>query len=187
MAAAAASPAPAQPAEVTLDPKLKQSLLTLIMEELYEPVQAKQARLLDEIIVRNARWSKTYYLSYDGVTYRHSSISPKVRLTLPIPRLDASLRPEMKAWLETQRRLEQEQIFTGGAIAAIFVASNHYEDWLRLLPECIRGGVETYLAGTQMPTHYPRMSEEEVQAFLNKQAPYLLKIRERMVLNLIQS
>ena len=189
MAAPAASPNPAiAVADPVLDPRLKKQLHEVVMAELYEPVLGKQRERLDNIIVQNAKLkSQSYFLSFEGQVYRHSTVSEKARLPLAIPRLCTKLRPAMKAWLETQKRLDHEQLITGGVVAAIFLASNHYEDWLRLLPDCIRDGAEAFLSGSTLPTHYPRLSDEQVQAFLDKQAPYLLKIRERRVLNLIQA
>lgn len=120
-----------------LAPRAKAEMLKAITIFLYKPYDEYCNRIIDWIIEENVKISKTTFLGFRfrGESYFHSSTSERPRFLSP---LALELYPQMEEYLkdtETVRLYEHPLVIN--SITAMLNESQHPNDFLKILPECI--------------------------------------------------
>jgi hypothetical protein len=165
------------------DPRLKANMKGWMSHILYGPYHTRRGNQLDNLIARNMRLQGvqyqcfTYRGDYFGVMYTGAFLRPK---------LHAELHHEMDVYLaEENERLANETPYVDNYIVRVLNASESFKDWLKLLPDSMKGPVYQLLQSFQSDPE--TLTPDQVDALLAEGAASIQKMKERMARNLLQS
>lgn len=164
------------------DPRTKQQIKDTLYELLYLPIQKRFQDMLNQIIVKNVVAGKYTHRSF---IYRNELYNID---TQPLPRkmnrLLPQFQPEMDSYLREIKQLNEAELpYVLGFINQVLNSSNELHDYLRLLPESVHQPIE-HLINT-CPCRNKKLSDEGVQALLEKNHDAIGLMRKRMVINLV--
>lgn len=164
------------------DPRTKQQIKDGLYDALYTPLQDEFRKRINAIIMKNAVLCGYGHASF---LYKNTIYNCDPN---PLPRamnrLTPSLHPEMNAYLQDQKILnDQELPYVMGYINQVLNASNDLSDYLRLLPPAVHQPVQTLI--DSCPCKAKRMSEETVQMLQAKNQAAIDLMKRRMVANLL--
>lgn len=167
-----------------LHPKSRYVIMTDMMDLLYKPTRKYMHEKISQIILDNSKAYKNNYrfLSYRG---RYYSIDKFRRAPGPANILHRSLRPRMKEFEEQQRLIEEEEGLTSTYIVSTLQIAPFPGALRQMLPEALHPVItkrHNHLASGVCP-----VGQEEISAFMQRGEEYLLLIKRRLTMNLIDA
>lgn len=168
--------------DVHYDPGVKHYLKHQIYELLYKPSADKMKFKLDTIINRNTLIGKYTHKSftYKGVSYSSEPTAP--------PRKSNSLIPELKGdmddYLTELEALNGYEVpYVLGFITAVLNASNHFPDYLKILPEIAHKPVKESM--NKHPWKSEELTDQAVEEFKEKFKVPIQLMKQRVIKNMI--
>lgn len=172
-------------AAARLDARIKQQIKESLKAYAYAPMHRKAAIRLQGIISANTTASRYLHqsFSYKGAYHTFEIYHPRFKNQRLLPELHA----EMDAYLaDMQEVVYTEEPYVLGFFNKVLNASNSMEDYLLLLPECVHKAMEEYMDASWANHHYPReLSDVQVLHFQQEHRPWIVKLKTRMLLDLI--
>ena len=158
-------------------------LLLQLDKALYHKAKTRQHHALCEIILANSRLHRNGqpYFTFEGELYAMKA--PKGTFPRLINLLHRDLRGRFKDWLKQRDTLEEERTLALGYVQRIMALTDCIEDYYRLLPRnlapTLRKVDRFFIQGEG------KLSETEAQAFLQDNHKYILAMKSRMTMNLL--
>lgn len=166
-----------------LDPKIKQQIKNALQEAMYAPLTRRFDATLKKILVDNTLASRYDHesFSYKGVYYSFEWTAPRFKTNRLLPELQA----RMDAYLQEKQEIEYtEKPYVLGFFNKVLNTSNSILDYYALLPDCMHPALTGL--GYDTVTYTPReLSDEQVEQFQLEHAAWILKLKIRMVLDLV--
>ena len=168
-----------------LDPRMKQTIRDKMRDSLYQHVDRRFNEALDEIIERNMilQQRKTGWFTYKGYVYG----TPDNRLTY-IP-LHNELRPIMDKLLKDREQIRtEEEPFVIAFFNRALNKTNAIQDYLLMFPDCMHETLALFTTPEWRASswwHPRELSDEEIAKFKEDHEPWLEKLRNRMMIDLI--
>lgn len=160
--------------------RYKQEVRNHLLTYIYEKAEEEKAVQMDSLVMANTLLHKDAPMAflYKGEVYRHSQIR---RTFARAPLLDKNLHERMDAWLKEQDNLLDEKVFISGFLTTVLNASNHMEDYLKILPECLHPALREYPTTSALPA----VGDDVIQRILTRNQNAIQRIKRRLTLNLI--
>lgn len=168
--------------------RAKAEILTTISAFLYEPYEEHCNLIIDRIIVEHTlidmKLSKATFLGFRfrGKHYFHSSTQDRPR---NLTSLSLELYPQMEEVLkdfETVNLYEKPLILN--SVTAMLNESQHPNDFLKVLPECLHPALSTFYQ-TQYPEYDEELTPEKATEIRERYSKALDAIHVRLATNLI--
>jgi hypothetical protein len=166
-----------------LDPRTKQQIKLALEEAMYASTRRRFSTRLGEIVIRNTTACKFPHLSfsYKGEYYNAEA----TQLRFKNQRLMPELHSVMDALLEEQKEMEYtEKPYVIGFFNKVLNTSNSVLDYYELLPSVIHRAI----TALNIPPEFifPReLTDEQVVAFQTAHQDWILKLKKRMILDLV--
>lgn len=172
-------------AEITrLEPKTRPECRDYVIQYLYNKDAEGAAMLLSGIIDDHCQITghmQRAFMFY-GKVYQPNITPPK----LIAPPLHESLHERMWAYVKDRQVVEREEkLIVKNLLTAVFNVSDSYKDWLRILPPAVHEPIEQFFTYRWTEQHEAILTEQQVEAFQNKQERFLNMLKGRLALNLI--
>lgn len=167
-----------------LDPRMKQTIRDKMRENLYQHVDRRFNETLAEIIERNTLMRQFRYacFTYKGVSYGES-----VRFCTN--RLHPELHDTMDKLLKDREQIRtEEEPFIIGFFNRALNKSNSIQDYLLMFPDCMHATLSLFTTSEWKASQwwFPReLSDEQIAQFKEDHEPWLEKLRNRMMIDLI--
>lgn len=166
---------------VTDPRRLKKQMADWLLAILYNPYFTRQQNTLDSLINRNMRLQESPYQCF---TYKGEYYGPLYSKPILRPKLHPELHPEMVAFVEERSRVNVEEMpYITNYITKVLNSSDSYNDWLKLLPDCMKAPVYELLASEQ--SQPDQLTNECVAQILAEHDVSIQKMKQRMATNLI--
>lgn len=166
---------------VTDPRRLKKQMADWLLAILYSPYFARRQNTLDSLINRNMQLQESPYQCF---TYKGEYFGPLYSKPIPRPKLHPELHPEMAAYIEERARVDAEEVpFINNYITKVLNSSPSFNDWLKLLPDCMKAPVYELLANEQ--SQPDQLTDEQVAQILAEYDVSIQKMKQRMATNLI--
>lgn len=171
-----------------LHPKVKQAIKKALDTAIYANVNRRQDARLLEIIRTNFQAANALTIqhthesfSYKGAYYSFEQQHPRFKNQRLVP----ELQPVMDAFLaEKQLIAYTEMPYVFGLFTKVLNTSNSLLDYVELLPECMHLALRPFLDDPSFVL--PReLTDEQVDQFKLTNHDGLMKLKKRMVLDLI--
>lgn len=167
-----------------LDPRMKQSIRDRMREDLYFHVNRRYEETLQTIIDRNTMLGSYTHASfnYKGVHY-----GPEQRFVYN--RLHDDLKPAMDKLIRERQEIRiVEEPYIIGFFNRALNKTNSIQDYLLMFPDCMHPTLALFTTPEWQSSSYwlPReLSDEQIAKFKEDHEPWLEKLRNRMMLDLI--
>ena len=167
-----------------LEPKAKMMLRDGILSALYEPYSNFMQKELHKIIESNSKWlhSPLMHFLYRGELFYMGSPSDLPRQK---NRIHPDMEEKMKVYLEEAHsfNLEKEQVH--GFIVQVLNLSDVFEDYLKVLPECIHEACIKSYENCWKGLTFVAADSKDIEHLLRSNQKAINTIKERVALNLI--
>lgn len=168
--------------DVQNDPRTKQMIKDMLYNHIYDPVEYRLHEKLKLIMGKN-RLLNHHDMNY--FSYKAKVYSLDGTLIRSAPKLDQSLHGEMQEYLKELNELNRVEIpYVLNFINQALNASNDLRDYLRILPECLHKPIQELIDAHECRTE--RLSAEEVEAFKERNAQFILMVKKRLLLNVVE-
>jgi len=167
-----------------LDPRMKQTIRDRMRDSLYQHVDRRYTEALQEIIDRNTLMGQHRHacFSYKGIHY-----GEVVRFVYN--RLHDELKPVMDKLIEERRQIkEEEEPFVIAFFNRALNKTNSIQDYLLMFPDCMHETLALFTTPEWRASswwHPRELSDEEIAKFKEDHEPWLEKLRNRMMIDLI--
>lgn len=164
-----------------IDSRFKQMLQQSLVDFTYAPAERIFNERLRQIIELNttAQGYAHPSFSYKGEFYSLALNEPRFKTN----RLLADFRPMMDKYLEDRQEVEMtEKPYILGFINKVLNQSNSVQDYQHMLPDCVHGGLFIPENAIALPRE---MSDDAVLNFRKENEDLIMKLKMRMVMNLI--
>jgi hypothetical protein len=154
---------------------------------MYTALRRRNDARLKEILVANTTGAMYTHESftYKGVYYSTEQTQPRFKTNRLLP----ELQPAMDAFLADKKNVEyNEQPYIFGFFRRMLNVTSSIDDYLLILPECMHSalGPQRSQAWVDANGHFPReMTDEQIEAFKLDNQDWILKLKKRMILDLI--
>ncbi len=168
--------------QLVYDPLTKQQIKNGLMALLYEPIEDRLNRQVEELIVRNTLLGGYRHKSfvYRGKLYNADDEPPPIRQNKLLPQL----RPELdKIAAEASKVCDEEMPYVLGFINQVLNSSNSLADYLQLFPEAVHEPIQK-LIGSR-PHYQGQLQPETIQSIKHKSARGIELMKQRLTLNLL--
>lgn len=164
------------------DPLTKSQVKQTLYEYLYTPVEKQFRTRIDTLIIRNTLLGQHSHKSfhYKGVLYSCDSAPPPRKWNRLVPQLKEQMEDYLRDMDDLNRR---ELPYVLGFINQVLNSSNHFEDYLRLLPECLHPPLKKLIASC--PCHNGSLVDDRIEQLVKANQMPIALIKQRMVSNLI--
>ena len=164
------------------DPRTKLQIKELLYAFLYEQVDRQFKKRLDSLIARN---SAIIGASHNSFTYKgHLYSNDPSAIPRKLNRLVPQLAPEMEAYLDDLKKLNNEEIpYVMGFINRVLNASNNLHDYLRVFPSSVHAPIQKLIDSCPYQTKH--LSDDQVQEMQAQNQQSIDLVKQRMVTNLL--
>lgn len=164
--------------------RAKAEMLKAITAFLYKPYEEHCNTLIDRIIVEHVKLSKATFLGFRfrGKHYFHSSTQDRPRNPTS---LSLVLYPQMEELLKDFETVDlYEKPLILNSVNAMLNESQHPNDFLKVLPECLHPALSTFYR-TQFPGYDEELTPEKATEIRKRYSKALDAIHIRLATNLI--
>jgi len=168
--------------QLQFDPRTKAMVKDSLYEYIYGPVQKSYRTRLDSLILRNtiSGGYSTKSFHYKGNQYHSESGRPPRGWNKLLPQF----KDEMDDLLaEFSTIMNQELPFVLGFIGQVLNSSNSFMDYLRMFPDSVHAPIKEIM--DTCPCCAQQLSDEKIEAIVNKHQDAILMMKKRMVQNLL--
>lgn len=169
-----------------LDPRMKQTIRNILKQDLYKHVDRRYSEALQEIIDRNTLLNQYKHacFTYGGIHYGEDARFVRNRL-------HPELHVIMDKLLHDHNKIKNEE---EPYILAFFTRalnrSNSIQDYLLMFPDCLHSALNKFTTQEWRESTYwvdRELSDEQIAKFKEDHEPWLEKLRNRMMLDLLLS
>lgn len=168
--------------QLVYEASVKYRIKDAIHKHLYDPVYKRLNNAINELIVKNTLLKKYSHKSfiYKGEFYSYDSAPPPRKMN----QLDWSLRDAMDEYLQERKKLNEQEIpFVLGYITQVLNATNCFENYLQLFPDCLHAIIQEFIE--ICPYHNSHLSQETIEAIKQKNETSIQLLKQRMAINLL--
>ena len=170
------------------DPLIRFEIKELILDNLYKSEEAFQQEQLAALIDVNSELAGNQqpFFTFKGKTYCKDLAKPLDRSSKGVVYVNAlhkSLRDQMKSWLKDQEEIADERASVIRYLQAMFSATMHAEDFLRVLPPSLHQTIQHYKSS--FDDGVGTLQGEALKEFQQNNAKGLAAIKNRMAMGLL--
>lgn len=164
------------------DARTKKAIKDALYEAIYQPVNDRYQKQLDEIIHKNSAKCNNLqeFVKHKGEVYSSSSaphIPPK-----PVNRVHPDLLCAMEEWQRQVDDLNTHELpYVLGYLNQVLNTSRAFNDYYKLLPHALHRILDKLKE--DCPCSTDALSPEEIQELTNKNTVALDRIKQRFLLN----
>jgi hypothetical protein len=166
-----------------LNPQIKQHIKNALQDAMYAATNRRFDATLKSILVDNTLAGRFVHesFSYKGQYYSFELTVPRFKNQRLLPELHG----RMDEYLAEKQKLEYyEQPYVFGFFTKMLNTSNSLLDYYALLPACMHPVLQGM--NLHIDSVFPReLSDEQVEEFKLTHADWLMKLKMRMVLDLV--
>lgn len=169
-----------------LDPRMKQTIRNILKSSLYQHTDRRYNEELQEIIDRNTLLGQHKHacFTYGGVLYGEDARFIRIRLH---PELHSVMDKLLSDRLKIQ---SEEEPYILAFFTRALNRSNSIQDYLLMFPDCLHSALNMFTTQEWRESSYwveRELSDEQIAKFKEEHEPWLEKLRNRMMIDLLLS